>query len=398
MGNSKKILMLLQSDFPPDIRLSKEIKTLAKNNHKIYLLCNNKTGYPEEEIVDGARVIRLKYYNFLSKKLQISKNIPLFFNPVWISKIIKLIKRYQIDVIHVHDLPLAPTAIIIGKMFHISVIYDMHENYPEALRIWRKKNPLNLLFKNPKLAEILDKFCISKVSKIIVTAEEHREYLMRHNRVRPDKIYVISNTVDFQEYLSYPFDHDIIRRYREDFVLTYLGKLSVERDLDVAIKSIKHVAKKIKNVKLLFIGDGDVRDRLFKLATTEGVLDRVEFTGWVDFEKTPSYLETSNICIIPQSSNPLIDNGVPHKLFQYMAMGKPVVVSDAKAMARIVRECRCGEVFRSGSPEDFADAVIKIWQSNTNYGENGRRAVMEKYNWENSSKELLRLYQTLNKC
>jgi glycosyltransferase involved in cell wall biosynthesis len=78
-----------------------------------------------------------------------------------------------------------------------------------------------------------------------------------------------------------------------------------------------------------------------------------------------------------------------------MALAKPVVVSDAKPLVRIVTECRCGEVFVSNSPGSFAEAVVRTRSIGGDYGENGRRAVFEKYNWEISSKPLITLYETL---
>ena len=173
-----------------------------------------------------------------------------------------------------------------------------------------------------------------------------------------------------------------------------MGQFSPERDLDVAVASIPFLRTKIPNLKMLFIGDGIYRESLEAKIRSENAQDFAEVVGWIPFEKTASYLAASNICIIPQGSNDLIDNGTPHKLFQYMAMGKPVVVSDAKAMKHVVEETRCGEVFRSKSPQDFARAVLKI-KNNPNfpYGANGIKAVKEKYNWKNDAGGLKKVYE-----
>ncbi len=390
----KKILMILQSDYPPDIRLTKEIKSFITAGYSIYLLCNNKLNLPLEEYVNGATVVRLRFYRWLPEKIRLNINLPVFFNPIWIWKIITTLRKYRIDVIHVHDLPLALTGVIIGRIKGIPIVFDMHENYPAALKVWGMKGLLSYMVRNPYLATILEKICLRYADKIIVVIEEHKELLVSRG-VNPRKIYVVSNTVEDGFYNEIQIDHSITKQYRDYYVLLYVGQLSPERDLDTPIRAIHYLVDKFDKLKLVIVGEGVSRNQLEELVVKEGVSDWVDFTGWVKFELTASYIQSSKICIIPQPSNPLIDNGVPHKLFQYMVLGKPVIVSDARASARIVNECQCGEIFRSHSPEDFANIVYKIHESTLNYGENGKKAVSNKYNWNKSSKELLKLYREL---
>ena len=392
---SKNILMILQSEYPPDIRVTKEIKALCnKKAYNVYLLCNNKSGKLRREVINGARIIRLKSFRFLYSKLHTFLNIPLFFNPIWIINIITVVKENKINYIHVHDLPLALAGIIIGKYFKLPVILDLHENYPAALEVWGKKGFLPSVFRNPRLARKLEDICLKHTQKIIVVVREHKNLLITR-KINPDKIHIVGNTVEHDFYINLEKEKEIIKRYRKEFVLVYVGNFSPERELEVAIKSLKFLIGKISSFKLVLVGEGAIRPQLEKLAREESVHELIEFTGWIDFNQTASYIEASDICVIPQPSNDLIDNGVPHKLFQYMALGKPVIVSDAKAMSRIVKECQCGEIFKSHSAEDFAAAVMRIYKTNKTYGKNGKKAVLTKYNWKRSSKNLLQLYDDL---
>ena len=81
-----------------------------------------------------------------------------------------------------------------------------------------------------------------------------------------------------------------------------------------------------------------------------------------------------------------------------MAMRKPVIVTDCKPLKRLVEECDCGIVVSSGDYDEMAEAVIRLYKDREyarKLGENGRRAVEEKYNWENEAKKLCELYKRL---
>ena len=395
-NSNNSILMVLQSDFPPDIRVEKEMKTISIAGYSVHLLANNKNNRPVADKFGNTIIYRLKYRRFLGDFLGQKINFPVPINPVWLWPFISIVRRNKIRVVHIHDLPFALFGILGKFILGTKFVLDLHENYPAALALWGKKGGMiSRFFRNAKLAEYYEKIACYLADKIIVVAPEHKDYLYKKYHIK-EKIHVVDNTVEFGVYEQFPLDKDILKKYKGHFVVSFLGQFSPERDLDVAIKSVRFLQKKIANLKMLFIGDGILRQELKQWIEQEALGNSAEIVGWIPFEKTNSYLAASDVCIIPQGSNDLIDNGTPHKLFQYMAMGKPVVVSDAKAIRNVVEETKCGEVFRSRSVEDFARAVLKI-KNNPDfpYGANGIRAVREKYNWANTAKTLRRLYEEI---
>jgi glycosyltransferase involved in cell wall biosynthesis len=80
-----------------------------------------------------------------------------------------------------------------------------------------------------------------------------------------------------------------------------------------------------------------------------------------------------------------------------MILAKPVLVSHAKPLARIVRECSCGFVFQSGNPPDAAEKIVEAYQKrlDAEIGERGRRAAVSRYTWEIASLNLLTVYRRL---
>jgi glycosyltransferase involved in cell wall biosynthesis len=123
----------------------------------------------------------------------------------------------------------------------------------------------------------------------------------------------------------------------------------------------------------------------------------VIFEDWRPFAEVPSYIQASQICLVPHQSNPHTEATSPHKLFQYMLLGKPVVVSNCKPLQRIVNETNSGLVFNAGDSDHLADTILKLKDNNLRkeLGQAGKQAVMDKYNWGRTAQDLIRVYGDL---
>ncbi|MCO6473128.1 MAG: glycosyltransferase family 4 protein [Melioribacteraceae bacterium] len=390
MASKKKILMLSQTVFPPDIRLEKEIRTLSQNGYDVTVICNqyNKGLSPEFEFCTIFRIVAV----FQSKKLNKIINFPLFLNPRYLFKAIKIAIKIRPDFIHAHDLPMVPLGYILKILFDVPLIYDMHENYPDALREFKKKGILNFIFKNPTLARILDNLLIKVSDRIIVVVEENKKRLISFG-VPEGKIFTVSNTVDLATFTK-SLKLESLNDESENLIL-YTGTVSPERGLDTPVKAMSIVISDFPDSTLLIIGDGPAKQELNNLVVQFSLFGNVELKDWCGHENIGKYISEAKICIIPQPSNDFIDNTIPHKLFEYMSFAKPVLVADAKPLKRIVIETKCGEVFKSNDYKDCADKICKMLSSSDDYGKNGRLAVEAKYNWKNDAEILTKMYSVL---
>jgi len=399
--------MVLDSYFPPDIRVEKEARALIRAGHEIYLLSLGKEGLPSTEYFNGINIIRIfPSESFLDRLLDFISFTIFFDSLAWKKALINIIDQYNIDVIHVHDLPMVKTAITVAKKFNIPVIADLHENYPEALKVWRrgiktwKRALLNLISPVWRWKR-LEKSILHRVDRIITVVDEAKEHYVKDCGISPEKITVIMNVEDLNEFDNLKIDYSLVRKYEDNFVISYIGGFGPHRGIDTAIKAMSKVVEEIPDAKLLLVGgkaSKEYEGYLRKLCKDLKIENNVEFTGWVDFNLVPSYISLSDVCLVPHLASGHTNTTIPHKLFQYMAMEKPVIVTDCKPLKRIVEECKCGIVVPSGDYNKMAEAIIMLYQ-NKEYarklGKNGRRAVEEKYNWENEAKKLCELYERL---
>lgn len=201
------------------------------------------------------------------------------------------------------------------------------------------------------------------------------------------------NTVLKSFYEHPSIDESILSKYKNNFVLLYLGDTALRRGLRTAIESLTYLVDKIPSIKLVIVGK-NTTDYILKGLTKELKLeDYVDFQGWQDVNLFPSYILASCICISPLERNVQHDVAYANKLFQYMSLGKPVLVSNATAQKNLVEKAKSGLVHEELNPSDLAEKVVALYDDaelQSKLGQNGKLFIEQKFHWEITSKKISR--------
>jgi glycosyltransferase involved in cell wall biosynthesis len=320
-------------------------------------------------------------------------NFPYFFNPVWIHKILHVARQTRPDVILVRDLPLAITGIFAGHTLGIPIVLDIAENYPAMLRdIWRLGpfRPSNIFVRNPRIAEWVERYALARADHIIVVVEESASRLVRLG-IDPSKISVVSNTPPrgrIEDINRAPKSADLPAG---DPVIMYLGNLDPGRGVDSLIGAMPAVVRMAPHAHLVIIGAGSQSDSLRSQTVQLQVQGAVTFLGRIPHALVQSHLAHADICVIPHDSTDSNNTTISNKLFDYMAAGKPVVVSDCPPTARVVRSVGCGLEFPSRDSLALAERIGQLLSPSTRdgMGKKGRDAIRAQYNWERDSRVLV---------
>lgn len=383
-----KVLFVWDSDYPWDIRVSKICNSLVTHGDTVHLVCRNEQRRPVQERYEGIELHRLFSLPGIFGKLNTIFSFPLFLSPVWLFRIYGVAKRSDADVIIVRDLPMAPAALFVGKLRKIPVILDMAECYPELIRLIWKFEPfklVNILIRNPFLADVVEGGVIRSVDHIWVMIEESGKRLLDKG-IGKDKIFIVSNTPIRERFSGKPsFVPEIVKLHQGALILLYVGYVNYSRGLDVVIESLPRVIRQGIDVFCIIIGTGTAEKALADKVQQLELQDNVAFEGWIDNKQVPDYIAGSDICLVPHHKCSHWDNTIPNKLFDYMAAGKPVLVSNVAPMQRIVSDVQCGLVFQSGSARSLAEQVICLADSDLRreLGFYGLEAVKTQYNWDN---------------
>jgi len=382
--------MLLDHEFPPDIRVENEIEALTEKGHEVHVACYTRKGLPEKEIVSQAIVHRKPISTLIYKSSVAALKFPFYFN-FWKSFLNKLSKTEKFDAIHVHDLPMAKAGYEFAKKHSIPFTLDLHENWPALLRVATHTQTFlgKLLSTNKQWVNYELGYC-KKADNIIVVVEEAKERISNLG-IDPGKIHVVSNTLNFKH-----FEVPQTTPGLDYFTLLYAGGINKHRGLQYVISGLKNLQNLSKPVRLWILGDGSYLENLKQLANEENVIDMVDFKGWKNYSDMQKYFGMSDACLIPHVKNDHTDSTIPHKLFQYMYAGKPTIASNCAPIERIVNETGSGVIYEFDNPKDFALQTSDLLSNPKKISEiveNGKMAVKEKYNWENDKKILQNIYK-----
>jgi glycosyltransferase involved in cell wall biosynthesis len=294
----------------------------------------------------------------------------------------------------VRDLPLAPLGLWVARRLGVPVIVDMAEPYPLALRSnWQfdRLGGLDHLTRSPRLADAVERWVVRRQPRTLVVSEEAADRLVSLGLAR-ERITLVRNTPVLSELPAVaPADRDAALRAAVP-QLVFTGILVGDRGVEVAIAGVAELAARHgRKVELVVVGDGRARASYEEAARTLGVAERVRFTGFVPHAELPRHWQDAAVGLLPFHRCPHIDTTLANKLFDYMAMGLPIVASDARPMQRVLAETGAGVTFRAGDARDFARAVEALLAdpgAALAMAERGRQAAQVTFRWERDAERL----------
>ncbi|MHC4352029.1 MAG: glycosyltransferase family 4 protein [Planctomycetota bacterium] len=230
--------------------------------------------------------------------------------------------------------------------------------------------------------------CLRNTAKnldgITYITETMREYCIEKYRLPPHANAVWSSGVNPQLFSPTP-EHSVSDHFR----ILYHGCIARQRRIDNVIKALT-LLKDI-DVHFSLLGDGDSLNELKRLAETIGMKDRVSFHGPVANDQVPTWINRCDVGVLPFQDWHGWNVSSPIKLFEYLACGKPVVVTDIPAHRNVLKEAEFAFWAGQSSPEHIAAAIRQAHERRKDFGpmaSNARKLVLGEYTWERQAEKL----------
>jgi len=326
-------------------------------------------------VVEGVRVIGLpRPRNRLSR----------IFGLAW--QAFRLALYQRADIYHFHDPELLLIGVLLKLFTRAKVIYDVHEDVPQQIltKYWIPRplrKPLSVVF------NAFEKLLAQMLDAVVAATEGIADKFRAHNPV------VVHNYPDLKM-----VPNSSAPKEKNEKVLVYVGGISKLRGAVEMVRALEYL-EHVKDLRLDLIGRFEPLGLKKELQALPGYR-RVRYLGWLQPKDIYKHLQTADIGLVCLHPDPRYVVGWPVKLFEYMAAGLPVIASNFPLWQEIVEGNNCGICVDPLNPKAIAEAIeylVTHSEEARKMGENGRRAVMEKYNWEREGEKLIKLYEELLK-
>lgn len=291
-------------------------------------------------------------------------------------------RELNAEVYHLHDPELLPWGLILwfcGK----KVVYDMHENLPKQIRnkTWL---PLWSRYFLSSIIRVFERVVLNRLFIVMAESSYAKNYIWVKNKE------VVLNLPVVDHLIRIPMTK------KDIFTVGYIGGVSRDRGIPMIAEALSQIRHKGVDAEFLCIGkvyDDVSNDYAFQKGISEGWLHS---PGWVPPQEGWPLITCCHVGVALLRPIGNYIESYPTKMFEYMAMGIPVLVSNFPLLQQIVDQDNCGLCVDPENIEEVRSALFFFHNNpdeSREMGLRGQKAVNEKYKWERESEKLVSLYQ-----
>jgi glycosyltransferase involved in cell wall biosynthesis len=386
--------------YPSELSVKREAETLREDGYCVHVVCLRKQGEAAHEIVDGVHVRRVPIGHRRGKIVRYLFEYNAFF-AVASLELIKLHLRHRLRAVQVNTMPdYLVFCTVPVRLVGVKVILHMHEPMPELFGTLFDETRHRHLHFMVKLAERLSLAYADRA--LTVTAE------MRHNLGRRgvdlSKMTVILNVPDDRMFdlNRYTYLEGCVARAKEEdrragvFRLLCHGTIEQRYGLDLVVGAVARLKKAIPGVQFRFMGQGEYLPAILAKAEELGVSSHVHHLGFVPFETMIEEILCADAAIVPMRRNPYSILVHTNKMYEYMALERPIIASRLDSVLSYFPEDTL-LYFRPDDEGDLAERALYVFNHSEEIKTRVRRTteLYQTYRWEHEKRKYLGVYDAL---
>lgn len=268
------------------------------------------------------------------------------FDPFVIKRLVAVIRRGGFSIVHAHDYKTDLFGLILARLTPVVPFATAHGWTGHSRREHALYYPA-------------DKRLLARYPRVVAVSSEIRDELLRTGS-RPEAVRVVLNGIDAERFKRMP-EQECAARARlgispGDLVVGSVGRLEPQKRFDLLIEAIARLHQQRPDVRLLIAGEGTMRGQLESRAEATGLRERCMLLG-----------HTSDIPGLHHAFDMFVQSsdyeGTPNAVLEAMAMGTPVVATDAGGTAELVIDGVHGRIVPRGSAPRLADAILELMTS-----------------------------------
>lgn len=372
-GDGKRVVHMTSVHHPFDTRIFyKEIRTLATNGYDVTFIAP----HDHDECVDGVRIRAVP---------PVSGKLRRVMGMGW--RLIRTALQEPAELYHIHDPELLLWAQIL-RLRGRTVIYDMHENVPQDLKhkAWidpRLRKTLSALY------QLMERLLLQGMP-VIFAEDSYGPHYQWHRGPH-------------ETVLNMPLANQLLAIHKEPNphpALGYIGDVKPWRGSTVTLEALAILKSQGREIVWECVGQlTDVQRQSMEQFIHQHGLNKVNLHDRLKPDVWHPIIARCHIGLAVLESLPNHVNSYPTKLFEYMALGVPVIASGFPLYKEIVEGVGCGlTVNDPNDPQELADCIVQLLDNPEEaraMGQRGREAVRKHYRWDVEAHKLLKFYANL---
>jgi glycosyltransferase involved in cell wall biosynthesis len=365
------------------VRIFRTAEALGRRGHHVHVVSYHFGDDSRSDAFSIHRIPDIKKYRNYSAGPTYTKLFLL--DPLLAIKLNKVLNAYNIDLIHAHHYEGFLVSLTAQPATGLPLIYDAHTLLESELPSYPLSLPVEM---KRMIGRCFDKWVPKKADHVITVTEDIKKTLIRKSRIDPDRITVIVNGVEAQTFLNIPAPHCDLGEGTKRII--YTGNFSEFQGIDFLLKSFREMLRQRHDIRLCIVSIFPF-DRFESMARELGIRDKIDVIH-AGFDEVPKYLAQADVAVNPR----IVCDGIPQKILNYMAAGKPIV--SFAGSAKLIEHGKTGWIVENGSVETFSAGVIRLLQDRdfaAGLGSNARRFVMSEYTWDKAAEKMESIYYDL---
>jgi glycosyltransferase involved in cell wall biosynthesis len=299
--------------------------------------------------------------------------------------------RLRADIFYMREMRLSLPVALVSKLFNIPHIIEVNGALVEERKFIDTSRIKISLFKFFQRMNFL-------LCNRIIVVPEHRDYLKQYyDKITHYKTVTIPNGVNSD--LFRPSEKESARKdlgfSNDHYYITYVGSFYPHHALDYLVRLVPLLLGRLDNLRVVFVGEGYIKDEIENLAMEFGLKHHVQFVGEVNYQIVPKFINASDLCVY-FNSRPVIYS---IKLMEYLACGRPAIVNwEVFGDKFSNNKTQIGIQIDLNNLEEAADSIIKLLENEDlriSMGKRARRFIEENYSWNRTARRILEVCQCL---
>lgn len=359
--------------------------SLTREGNEVFLIVAHTSDRPNLDWVEKTPNLHI----FFNKARGVSRDIQT------VKYCRKIAKKHHAQIIY--ERRTSPKiGYALSKSLKIPLVVEINALVEEEIRILGREKEESTPTKKIKKRLRRNFFLHSK--SIVTVTESIKTEIQRSYDIQGEKVVVIPNGANTE--LFQPMDKESCKKElgleMGDKYICFVGALVAWQGVDFMIEAMPNILKDMPEVKFLVVGDGTQKKILKEKAKELKVGGSVTFTGWVEYENVPKYINASELCVAPLSKGREKSGSSAIKIYEYLACGKPVVAFDVPDL-EFLEKSECGVLAPRDDALALSNAALKLLMDTNlrkDMGERGRKIVIENYSWINTAERITKILKS----